>query len=163
MTEAEMTPATVKQPGRGLRIALAVSVAINLAVAGIVAGAAFHGGGPMGARGAVRDLGFGAYTEALSREDRTALRQAYMAKSPNLRATRNQMRRDVADVLAALRASPFDADRLAVAMDVQGKRMSDQFVTGQQLMQEFFAKMTPEARAQFADRLEAGLGRGKKP
>lgn len=152
---------TVK-PGRSMRIALAVSVALNLAVVGVIVGAAFQkDGGPGG--GNVRDLGFGPYTEALSREDRAALRSAFLAKNPDLRAARDSMRDDINEVLAALRADPFEPSRLQAALGAQTERMSGQLVTGQQLMSDFFVQMSTEARLGFADRLEAGLRRPRKP
>lgn len=160
MGDAEIQ--TVKS-GRGLRIALAVSVALNLAVVGMVAGAFFHNDGGPGARGSVRDLGFGPYTEALNREERAALRQAFLANAPDLRATRDAVRTDMKDVLAALRAEPFDAGKLTSALKAQSNRLARQLETGQQLMSDFFAKMTPTARLDFADRLEAGLRRKPKP
>ncbi len=156
------TETSGKSPGRGLRISLAVSVAINLAVVGLIAGAAFNHGSPPG-RASVRDLGFGPFTEALSRDERNALRRAYLDKAPDLRATGKAIRRDMTDLLAALRADPFDADQLARVLDSQGARLAQQMAVGQQLMRDFFIAMPPEARRAFADRLEAGLRRDKKP
>ena len=43
-------------------------------------------------RDGVRDLGFGPFTEALNREDRAALRQAFLAKAPDLRQARQRVR-----------------------------------------------------------------------
>ncbi|MFN3846623.1 MAG: hypothetical protein ACK4RZ_12520, partial [Paracoccaceae bacterium] len=60
------TPASpAKTPGRWLKIALAVSLELNLAVLGTVAGIALRGpdAGRMGA-GAVRDGSFGPFTDA---------------------------------------------------------------------------------------------------
>ena len=49
--------------GRGVRIALGISVALNLLVVGLVAGAVLRDGGPR--ERMVRDLDFGPFTEAL--------------------------------------------------------------------------------------------------
>jgi hypothetical protein len=89
----------VKPQSRALRIALAVSVALNLAVVGLFAGMALHHGGFGPDRDGVRDLGFGPFTEALSREDRAALRQAFLAKAPDLRQARREMMADQRDLL----------------------------------------------------------------
>jgi hypothetical protein len=48
---------------RGVKIALALSVALNLAVAGLAVGAWLSDDGPR--RGMPRDLGFGPFSEAL--------------------------------------------------------------------------------------------------
>lgn len=151
----------VKPQGRALRIALAVSVALNLAVAGLFAGMALHHGGFGPDRDGVRDLGFGPFTEALSREDRAALRQAFLAKAPDLRQARREMMADQRDLLAALRAEPFDAAKLSEVMAAQQGRMAARLETGQALMRDFLTAMSPEARLAFADRLEERLSHGR--
>ena len=156
------TPTPVQEPAsktsKGLRWALAASLAVNLAVAGLVIGARFHHDGPPG--GFARELNFGAFTEALSREDRDLLRAAVIAKAPDMRAARRQMRADMAAVLTALRAEPFDATALETALTVQNQRMASQLELGQSLLREFLLKMSPEARSTFADRLEDRLRKG---
>jgi uncharacterized membrane protein len=105
----EPTPlSTAPQPAgtrRGLKIALAVSVALNLAVAGLVAGAWVKGG-----PGHVmpRDLSFGPFSEALNAEDRRALRKALLDRAPGFRDARKAAQAEFTALLAALRASPFD-------------------------------------------------------
>jgi uncharacterized membrane protein len=149
----------VKAPGKGLRIALAVSVALNLAVAGMAAGSFMHDrGGPSG----VRELGFGPFTEALSREDRAELRRALVAKLPEMRQARQEVMQDSQDLLAALRAEPFVEAQLMAVMEAQRVRMTQRLEIGQGLMRDFLLAMTPEARRAFADRLDRGLHHGGK-
>lgn len=142
--------------GKGLRIALALSVALNLAVAGVVAGAFLRDGPPMRAAMA-RDLGFGPYTEALRPEDRKALRQALLEKAPELREMRRQMREDTEALLLLLRSEPFDVKAFDARMAAQGARMETQLRLGQNLLKEFIAALPPAERRAFADRLERGL------
>jgi uncharacterized membrane protein len=156
MSDVQPVVAPAK-PGKGLRIALAVSVAINLAVAGLVAGAAFKHGGDGGRMEAGRELGFGPFSEALNRDDRRALRDAFIAKAPELRDTKRQRRDDTQALLAALRAEPFAPDALAQIMERQHQRLAGQLQLGQDLLRDFLVAMTPEARAAFADRLEERL------
>lgn len=144
--------------GKGLRVALAISVALNLLIVGLVAGAVLRDGGPRGRM--MGDLGFGPFTEALSGADRDALRQAFLARMPDMRDMRRQMRADFAALLDALRAEPFDAAALRAAMEAQSARMGERLQVGQDLLLERLAAMTPEARAAFADRLEARLRHG---
>ena len=114
--------AVVKAPGRAVRIALAVSVALNLAVIGVVAGAALKHGGS--GHEMERDIGFGPFSEALSREDRRALRGQILQRAPELRSVRKDMQADTQSLLAVLRAEPFDAAGLAAVMETQRARMA---------------------------------------
>lgn len=153
-------PVTPSKSGRGLRIALAISLALNLAVLGVFAGAMLRDG--HGMRGSmVRDLGFGPFTEALSREDRRAMRESLFARAPEIREARRLQRADVEGLVALLRAEPFDAVAFAARMAEQQVRMERQLRLGQEVLQDRVAQMSPEARRGFADRLEAGLSRGR--
>jgi uncharacterized membrane protein len=159
MTESTVPSAPKPANGRGLRIALAVSVALNLAVAGIVAGALLRGG-PHG--NMVRDLDFGPFTEALSPRDRLALRRDFLARTPDMRDLRKGMRDDLDGMLRALRATPFDADALRAAMANQGQRTADRLKLGQDLIFDRIAAMSAQDRAAFADRLEDRLLHGPR-
>ena len=148
-----------KAPGKGLRIVLAVSVALNLAVAGLFAGSFLkdhEDGGPRG----VREIGFGPFSEALSREDRKALRRALLARMPEMRQARQAAAQDAQTLLGVLRADPFDPAQLAAVLEVQRVRMAARFEVGQSLMRDLLVAMTPEARRAFADRLEKRLHKG---
>lgn len=159
MTETSVPTAPKPATGRGLRIALAVSVALNLAVAGVIAGA-FLRGGPHGDM--VRELDFGPFTEALSPRDRSALRRDFFARAPDLRDLRKGMRDDLDGMLTALRATPFDADALRAAMANQGQRTLDRLKMGQDLIFDRIAAMSEQDRASFADRLESRLLHGPR-
>lgn len=153
------TPAPKSGAGKGLRIALALSLALNLAVVGMVAGAMLRHGPDLHS-GMVRELGFGPYTEALTHDDRKALRKALFDRAPEIRATRRQMREDTQALLSLLRADSFDADAFRARMESQHARMERQLRLGQDGLQDFIAAMSPDDRRAFADRLEAGLRRG---
>lgn len=151
----------VAKSGKGLQIALAISVAINLAVAGVVAGAMLNHGPDGGRMDMGRELGFGPFSEALSRDDRRVLREAFLAKAPDLRDNRRQRVQDAQALLGALRADPFAPDALAKLMDSQQRRMESQLQLGQDLLRAFLISMTPEARLAFAGRLEERLRPGR--
>lgn len=146
--------------GKGLRIALAVSVALNLAVAGVVVGAMVKHDGPAG-RMEGRDLGFGPFTEALTPEQRATLRRAYIAKMPDLRAARQEMRADQRTLLANLRADPFDPAALSAVLASQSQRATGQLAVGQGLLRDLLLSMDAQARHGFADRLEERLKKGR--
>lgn len=143
--------------GRGIRIALAVSVALNLAVAGAVVGALLHG--PPMPLTAVRDLGFGLFASALTEDDRRALREAFIARKPDIREARRAMHEDLAAVAAALRADPFRPEVLRAAMDRGAARTLDLLKVGQSLLFDHVVAMTPDERLAMADRLDEALRR----
>lgn len=155
MPKDDETPAPPSRPGRGLRIALAVSLALNLAVAGVVVGAVVHG--PPGPPAMVRDLGFGPFAAALTEGDRRALRDAFLARRPDLRVARRAMREDLAAMSAALRADPFRPEDVRAAMDRGALRTAELLAVGRTLLIDHVLALTPEARRAMADRLDEAL------
>ena len=144
---------------RGVKIALALSVALNLAVAGLVAGA-WIGDGPH--RGGMpRDMSFGPFSEALDDTDRRAIRQALLERLGEFREQRAAARAEFETLLTALRADPFDAGALKSALAALETRNAERLELGRSLIETRLIEMTPEERAAFADRLEKGLRRGK--
>ncbi|WP_062762350.1 periplasmic heavy metal sensor [Falsirhodobacter sp. alg1] len=138
---------------RTLRIALAVSVALNLAVAGIVAGAVLR---DPPRRDGERSFVFGPFDAALSVDDRRAIRNAFRAQKPELRTAMTDMQKEMEQISAILRTEPYDAaaiDKIFARQQARGAWIMGQ---GQRLLSERLAAMTPEERADFADRLEAG-------
>ena len=156
MTDPSASPST-----RGLKIALAVSVALNLGIAGLIGGIAWHGG--PGGRGdmMVRDFGFGPFNDALSPEDRQALRQSVMDRAGDIREARRQMQADGANILAALRAEPFDPAALAAAIDAQAGHLGERLKFGSDVIRDHILGLSPEARAAFADRLVRRMRHGR--
>lgn len=150
--------AAIKVDRRWWHWAFAASVALNLLVGGWIVGKII---GHEGARdGMVRDLGFGVFSDALSKEEKQALRQSFFTKAPEFRQARKQMRTDMEALLAALRADPFNSADLEEKLDQQNTRIAAQLALGQQLIRDLLVKMTPEARLAFADRLEDRLRHG---
>lgn len=156
-----MTDTTTPAPRspKWMKIALAVSVALNLAVVGMAGGAAwrFHSDG--GAPGPVRDLGFGPFSEALAPDDRAAMRKEFLETRGDFRQVRREFRADFAAMLAALRAETFDAAALQAVLDRQRARGAEMAEVGSRLLGERIAAMTPDERRAFADRLETSLTR----
>ncbi|MCO6382820.1 periplasmic heavy metal sensor [Oceanicola sp. 502str15] len=164
-------PDPANRPRRWLRVVLVLSLAANLAVAGLVLGAWItHDGkrGPDGRRGdkdkIVRELGFGPYARAIPRENREDFRAAIEARRDELRASRSGLRSAFEATLATLRAEPFDRAAMAAQMEAQRSAITKGQRIGHEILLDRLASMSPEERAAFADRLERGLGRepGKK-
>lgn len=147
-------------PGRGLRIALAVSVALNLAVVGLVAGAVLRDG-PHGP-GFVRDLDFGPFGEAMSMQDRAILRDRFFQNAPNFRGMRDELKGDGEELVAVLKTDPLDVARLSEVMSRQSKRMLDRIELGKSLVLERITNMSVEDRYAFADRLQQAFEHGPR-
>lgn len=148
-------PSTTTQAGgspRWMRLALVVSLAVNLGVAGLVGGTFFsHRGGPPEGRDG-SDISIWALPQALSREDRRILRETMLAGRKDRRAAAIA---DLGALSAALRADPYDAAAVQAVFDRQIARMSDGLRSAQTAMAGRFNAMTPAERAAIADRLDA--------
>lgn len=145
-------------PGKGWRVALILSLGVNLLVVGAIAGAVYgewrgHG------RPVVRDLGFGPYGEALTPADRADLRRAFARETGGFRAERHAAREIFGRLLEVLRTEPFDAAALRALMVQQQEHMAQRLALGQSLLMQRISAMTPKERAGFADRLQAALAR----
>jgi len=149
-------------PGRWTRLALVLSLALNLLVVGLVAGAGLHwlrdadhrrppGGQP---------IDYGPYARALSPEGRESLRAAFRERRPEFRANREALRAGFHELLAALRATPYEPARAAAALAAQHSRVEAQSALVRGLLLEHLAGLSDAERAAFADRLEEVLRRG---
>ncbi|MGJ8544820.1 MAG: periplasmic heavy metal sensor [Sulfitobacter sp.] len=143
---------------------LGLSLALNLLVVGMMAGAAWrHAGGPQGPErsGSGSSAGFGAaYMRALPKPARDEMR-AMLPPPPerNKEGFRAERRAGYQQVAELLRADPFDAEALRAALD--GQR--DLALARQSAVQEAWlavlSEMEPEARADYADALLAEVER----
>lgn len=153
----DMTDATDRKPPRmrpWLRGLLAVSLALNLAVAGMAIGAAIRFGGPDHARPPL-PLGALLYRE-LPPEDRRALRDDRLGSREERAARR---RADAAELDAALRAMPFDPARMEAFLAEQARRHGDLERGMRAAWMRQVGQMSPEDRAAYADRLAAAMAR----
>jgi uncharacterized membrane protein len=141
---------------RWIKIALAVSVALNLAIAGLVAGAWLRDGP---GHGLPRDMSFGPFTEALSDSDRRALRRTLGERAHGFREARQEMQADLQTLLSSLRADPFDPAAAEAALAAIAGRASARLELGRDLIAERILAMSDAERQAFADRLERGLKR----
>lgn len=162
MQDAEQHPPA--GTGRWIKILLAGSLALNLAVAGLVAGAVIRHDGPMDRTIRSPSLGaFGApYMLALPREDRRAVLRA-MRSSQGGDVPSREMRRAVfQEVLTSLRATPFDSAQLQAVVARQATITVDVQKRAQSAWLELVEGMTDAERADYADAVEDVLNRGPK-
>ncbi len=155
MTEPETRAATAGW----VKVVLALSLALNLAILGMMGGA-FLRDGPR-ERGMPRDLSFGPFNEALSREDRRALRSAFMERAGEFREGRAAAQEEFRALLSALRAEPFDEAVLKAALGAIEKRNADRLAIGRELIEGRIFALSPEDRLAFADRLDKALTHGR--
>lgn len=151
-----------KGGSRWMKLALALSLAVNLAVVGTVTGAAlkFHReGGRMAPPG---DLAFGPYSEALTREQRRSLLRGLSDGGRDLRGIREELQADMAAVLAAVRAEPFDEAAFRAALDRQNTRLTQRVDQGREQLARLVAGMSVAEREVFARNLERRLKDGRR-
>jgi len=145
------------------RVLLFTSLAINLLVVGMVAGAFIRsGGGPgrMAGEGAVlRDMGYGPYGQALTPEERRAMRGAVARKAQDLATNREALRQQMQTLLEALRKQPYDPAVVHAIVTQQQTRLKERWDIGRDLLLGHIDAMTDAERAQYAKRLARILRR----
>jgi uncharacterized membrane protein len=133
------------------------SLALNLAVVGMLGGALVSGRFGDGPQGRV-DLGLGPFARAMADDDRRAIGRQ-LRQMRDLRAA--DLRAPVQAMAAALRADPFDPAQLAALMAAQADALAQVQGRAQSVVLARIAAMTPAQRADFADRLEQELRHGR--
>lgn len=146
------------KPKNWQRILLVASLALNLIIIGIVAGA-FMGGGPSKS-GQRFDLTAGPLTRAMDSENRDAVRDALRESGVFRPQNRSGMRADMQALVATLRADVFDADQFQEVLSRQRNRLQEGQQTVLRVVSDQIEGMTSDERAAFADRLEEQLRRG---
>lgn len=144
---------------RWTRVLLIGSLTLNLLVIGIVAGGALSVARHP-PRAAISDITLGTFTEALSPEDREALRLAAEAESLGIREMHRAAGEDFRALIAAVRAEPWDEAAARAAIAAYGLRAQERLAAGERLMLQRLAAMGPLGRRAFAERLEDTLRRG---
>ncbi len=146
-------------PSRLWRIVLVVSLALNLAVTGVVVGAVVSGRAGDGPPRSF-DLGVGPIARALEPQERRAIRRS-LRQDRALRGVDFRGRVDA--MVAALKTEPFDPDALRVLMDEQAASIIDVQAKAQSAMLNQIIAMTPQRRQAFADQVAEELSRIRSP
>lgn len=158
------TPPKAPRPGarRWVKIVLAVSLTLNLAVIGLIAGAGVKHWRDDDHRRPVRSdvTSFGPYTRALPEEARARMRAAYRDKSGDLGRARKDLRQDFESLRAALEAVPYDEAAVVAIMDRQRGRIDTQVLVVRRLFLDEVAAMSDDERAALARNLKKVLRRG---
>lgn len=160
MTDQSAT--TPQRTGRWKTVVLIISLALNLAVAGLVIGAVVNRA--KYDRDAPRISGevdgYGPVVAALAPEDRDELRDRLRGEGHRFRDNRREVRESFRQVLAALKADPFDRERVEDLMRAQQERLGDQVRLLNSALLDQVSQMNADERRAMADRLEHLLRRG---
>jgi uncharacterized membrane protein len=140
-----------------LRILFGVSLALNLLVVGVLAGAwwRFDGGRSHAGPSSIGAL---VYRE-LPKAERKELRKQFMKGRDGPRGSR---RADMAALLQALRAEPFDGEAVEALLVREQTRRAEHTVAMRDAWLAHVTEMTPEERTAYADRMEDRMRRHKK-
>jgi uncharacterized membrane protein len=162
MSETPQTPppgGTAKpRAGRGIKIALAVSLALNLLVVGLVAGAVLNRPGP-GDAPAIRTLGLGPFALALPREARDDIRHRIEGDLEDVRRDRAEIGQSLLALRRALLAEPFDREAAARALGRSREAAAALQAQGHGALLDTLEDMTLDERVAVADRLGRTLRR----
>lgn len=140
---------------RIMRIALAFSLAVNLAVAGLALGFTVRGHDGKPPRDF--DMSLGPVARALLPEDRLAIRDA-LKQRPEM-PPRRARADDLADLVTALSADPYDPNALRATLARPiGRAAKVQDIAASVLADRIDA-MSPADRIGLAGRLQQGEGR----
>lgn len=147
---------------RWMRILLVASLALNLLIVGLVAGAVL-GGRSDGDRGAEsrafqRQPLIGALEPAMRRDVLQQLRRDARQPGEHARALRGRFRA----YLDALRSDSFDVSEVGRLLSEQRASMGGWQDAVDGILLEKLSEMTPEERFAYADRLEELGRRGRK-
>lgn len=155
-----MVDPAAPRPRRLWRFVLVVSLALNLAVVGLIAGFAFRGGRDGPPRGI--ELAMGPIGQALAPADRRAIVGA-LRKSEDLRPRRNGPRFvGISEMVSALTSEPYDPAAFAQSLEVAETRQRDVRDAVRTALIDRVAQMSADERAAFAQRLEAAAQGGPK-
>jgi len=141
-----------------VKIVLTLSLAINLLIAGVVAGFALRGG-PLGGKGP--SMGYAMpYVIALPPEDR---RDVFEAVRNNRDLPGRGARRGVyRDMISTLQTTPFDRAAVETLLDRQAAGVEAVQAVAQGTWLDKIDKMSDAERADYAERVRHVLDRGKR-
>ena len=143
-----------------LRWLLFASLALNLLVLGLLLGALFDGGARRGPRPV--EMALGPIVRALDEDDRHAILESLRERPDLLPPRREERSAALAEIVAAIRAEPFDPARAAEALAAQSGRVAKTQAAVQQALLARLQAMTPEERHGFAERLDKELLDGSR-
>lgn len=157
----DQTQTTKPRSGRVLRIALFVSLALNIVIVGLFAGAVFDNRDKIGRGGpntrAAFDAGIGPFGNAMTREQRRDFGREFDGRRDDLRDNRGEVRSHMQAMISAIVAQPFDEVALRDAFTAAQYALGERQRIGGDVLMNRIAAMTDGERAEFAERLVKSL------
>lgn len=142
-----------------LRLLLIGSLALNLLVVGVIAGALLSPDGPRAQRAQLAErVTAMPFLRALESDDRRELFRG-LRNQPAVQRAAEPMRVSPEVILTVVRAEPFDAEALAQIMEQQRRAGLDRQARGERALIVKLSEMSPSERAKYADRLEEAFER----
>lgn len=145
---------------RGVKIALALSLAANLLIVGLAVGVFTQ------VQRAAPAMKFnesgGAYTRALTPQDRRSIGREMGERFRTILRDREPARADYERMIEILSAETFDREAAQAVLQSQAQVAQERRALSEELLLDRLAAMTPEERANFAARLTNTLQRPPK-
>ncbi|UWR10229.1 periplasmic heavy metal sensor [Sulfitobacter mediterraneus] len=160
---AHQTP--TPKASRKMRWALGLSLAVNLLFVGAIGGAVYrNAGGPGLDRHRAPELrSYGTpYVRALPRKDRRDLHADLKKDNGAARPSRAERRAQYDNMLAVLRADPFEVDAVRDILKVQGAAAYGMQTAAHSAWLDRISAMSEAERQSYADRLERELKKPKR-
>ncbi len=153
-------PAKTSRAPRWMRIAFGVSLALNLAIVGILVGTfARFGGPPSGGHGMVSYAM--PYVRALPRDVQREMFRAVRNQLPDNSGGRQARRVLYAEMIEALKADPFDAARVQTILEQQNDTAIALQTAAHRAWLERVGAMSLEDRSAYADAVSEVMRHGK--
>lgn len=147
-----MADTPIQKPRRLWRVVFALSLALNVAVIGIVVGLGVREQGrDKSPRGF--DFSLGPIGRALEQDDRRAIGDM-LRSDPTLRGNGRAQSREIVDnIVEVLRRTPFSEDELAGVIATANSRADRIQIAARAALVQRISDMTDAQRAAFADRI----------
>ncbi len=156
MTQSDKEPVVRKRRWSWLWAALAVSLSLNLAV---VAAVLTHESRGYGRHSRITGPSFTqvlprAFFRGLDKQRRIELMADFRPHRGEYRQLRQQLRELGRELATALRAEPYDAGAVDMAMANYEAGSRQMLAKGRSIAVNFFARLTPQERKLMADQIE---------
>lgn len=164
MADPMSAPKTVAKPSRVIRVVLILSLALNLAFVGGVAGLALRGGPSergLQAGGAGTGTG-GPLARALPHDVRKELGRDMRDFARSIGLRRSNVRENMNRLADIVEAAPFDAAVLAAELEAQKALVGQLQANGRDLMIQTVTGMSDSARQEMAQELRRIAKRGPR-
>nr|WP_321508483.1 periplasmic heavy metal sensor [uncultured Celeribacter sp.] len=162
MNTTQNAPAKKTSRFHWSRVVLVLSLALNLAVVGVVTGAVLRwndGKDRVEMMRGARDFGFGPFVGALSEEDRRALGRSFFREAGDPRAARAAVGATFEAMVAQLKSEDFDAATFESLLQQQQSQFAEAQKIGARLVAQQIGQMSAEDRQAYAERLDEMLKR----